>query len=497
MIDIRGSMSKRLNFTFTGILYAIALVILAWQLGTALYLYIQNAAAVVQFPYPLEYGEGPVLDQVMRIARLENIYRSDFAVPPYSVTNTPPLYMLLQTPFAWAVGPAFWYSRIISLISVLLAALFIGLTVHRLSGSVIAALISGALLLVFPFVLYWSVLDRADTLALALSWAGLYTVVRWPDSRRGLTLAVTLFAAAVFTTQTYALVGPATALIWLLQNRQARQAAFLAGWLFAICLGLFMLLHLLTGGGFLLNVITASVNRGSHIGFMANLTGLLIHAWILVLGAAGFLVVERWWYPTRTWPLVLPYALLATVSMLMFRTTGSSASPLYEPAAALCLAAGAVLAWPPPRSYLLKTIAVVLLAVQVNGLANWSRNDYLPLVQNKVQDEAEIAQLAQIVREAPGPVLIDEYMGLAPLAGRPIYIQPYEFSQLQLAGLWSPDALINAIQQREFPVILLYEPGTSPPKIVTRWTPEIRSTIWENYHSVDTIGGVWIYVPNE
>lgn len=490
-------MPQRLNISFTGVLFTIALILLAVQLGAALILYAQNAAAAIQFPYPLEYGEGPVLDQVMRIARLQNIYRSDFAAPPYTVTNAPPLFMLLQAPFAWAVGPAFWYGRVISLISTILAALFLGLTVYRLSGNAIAALISGILLPAFPFVLYWSVLDRVDMLALALSLAGLYAVVRWPDSRRGLALAVILFAAAVYTRQTYWLVGPGAALAWLLQEKQTRLALWFALGLAGICLALFLLLNLATGGGFYQNIVTASVNSSSHIGFMTNTTGLLIHAWILVLGAAGFLVVERWWYPTRTWPLVLPYALLATVSMLLFRTTGSSASPLYEPAAALCLAAGAVLSWPPRRSYLLKAIAVVLLAVQVNGLANWSRNDFLPLIQNKVQDRAEVAQLAQIVREATGPVLIDEYMGLAPLAGQHIYFQPYEFSQLQFAGLWSPDALTDAIRRREFPVILLYEPGTSPPKIVARWTPEIRSTIWENYHSVDTIAGVWIYIPNE
>lgn len=496
MVNERGPMPKRLNITFTGVLYAIALVVLAWQLGSALMLYGQTAASAVRFPYPLDYGEGPILDQVMRLARFENIYRADLSQPPYTVSNYPPLFLLLQTPFAWIDGPAYWYGRVLSLVSALVAALFLGLTVHRLTGDIAASVISGALLLAFPYLLYWSALNRVDTLALALSWAGLYAVVRWPDRRRGLVLAVILFAAAVFTKQTYALVGPGTALIWLLQGKHYRQAARFAGGLAGVCLAVFLLLNLATGGGFFLNIVTANANRVSHVGFMANATGLFLNAWILVMGAIGFLVVERWWYPTRTWPLVLPYTMMAAATILLAGKAGASVNYLYEPAAALCLAAGAVVAWP-GRSYLLKTAAILLLALQVSGLVSWSRGDFLPLIRNKLFDEVEVAQLAQMVREAGGPVLSDEYMGLSPLAGQPIPYQPFEFAQLQSAGLWSPDLLIDAIEQKDFPIIVLYEPSFGPPMIVSRWTPEIRDAIWQNYHSVENLAGAWVYLPNE
>ena len=123
--------------------------------------------------------------------------------------------------------------------------------------------------------------------------------------------------------------------------------------------------------------------------------------------------------------------------------------------------------------------------------------DFLPLVRNKVVDEAEVAQLAHMVREADGPVLGDEYMGLAPLAGQPIIYQPFEFAQLQSAGLWSPDPLIDAIEQKDFPIIVLYEPSFGPPMIVSRWTPEIRDAIWRNYHSIENLAEAWVYVPNE
>ena len=49
------------------------------------------------FPYPLNYGEGPLLDQSVRLAQFQTIYRTDLTVSPYDA-NYPPLFMLAQVP---------------------------------------------------------------------------------------------------------------------------------------------------------------------------------------------------------------------------------------------------------------------------------------------------------------------------------------------------------------------------------------------------------------
>jgi hypothetical protein len=489
-------MFKRMKFSYTGILFTIALFLLAIQLGTALYEYGQHALAAVKFPYPLDYGEGPIMDQVLRLARFENIYRSDISTPPYTISNYPPLFLLLQIPFAWLFGPAFWYGRVLSLLSALLAALFIGLTVYTVTSDHIAAVIAGLTLLAFPYLLQWSAFDRVDTLALALSWGGLFAIIRWPDRRRGLILAVILLTAAIFTKQTYGLVTPGAALVWLLQGKHYRQAIKFIGWLGGVCLALFLLLNWATNGGFFLNIITANANEVSLTGMMVYVTAFFVNCWILILGALGFLVVERWWYPTRSWGLVLLYMLLAATTLLLAGKAGASINYLYEPTAALCLAAGAILAWP-KRNYVLKSAVVLLLVLQINGLVNWSRQEYVPFVMNKVHTISEVAQMAQIVQDAPGAVLGDEYMGLLPITGRPIYFQPFEYSQLQKANLWDQTPLIGAIQHREFSAILLYEPTVGPAMIVSRWTPQIRNAIWANYKLKTTLAGTWIYVPKK
>ena len=127
----------------------------------------------------------------------------------------------------------------------------------------------------------------------------------------------------------------------------------------------------------------------------------------------------------------------------------SSANDLFEAVAALCLASGAFIAWA-GESYWLKALLVFVLAVQINVLIDWSRQDYIPALMNKVTDTREVEQLAEYVQEAQGPILADEYMGLIPLAGRRLYFQPFEYKQLQAANLWSEAPLIASIQREEF-----------------------------------------------
>ncbi len=307
-------------------------------------------------------------------------------------------------------------------------------------------------------------------------------------------------SAATVTRLSYGLVAPATAIAWLAQRRQYRSAAALAAWFGFAGLALFLALNGWTGGGFLASLQVATGLEFAHAGLMAQLTGLLLNAWLLVLAALGFMVVERWWYPTRSWPLVTPYILSAGVMTFLLDRSSSGPNAVYPLVAALCLAAGAVIAWP-GRSSWLRIAAVLLLALQINWLVTWWRDDYAEITLHKVRLADEIGRLAQIVREAPGPVLADEYMGLLPAAGRPLYLQPVEFAQLQRTGRWDASGLIAAIQRREFAAILLYEPPFGQPMIVARWPTAVRNAIWANYEprqwssSQATLAYVWVYVP--
>jgi hypothetical protein len=137
-----------------------------------------------------------------------------------------------------------------------------------------------------------------------------------------------------------------------------------------------------------------------------------------------------------------------------------------------------------------------MLAVQINVLIDWSREDYIPALMNKVTDTREVQQLAQYVQEAQGPILADEYMGLLPLHGRRVYFQPVEYRQLQAANLWSEAPLVASIERKEFSAILLYEPRDRS-AISIRWTQKVRNTIYAHYTLEDTLARTFVYRPKK
>ena len=116
-------MPHRFNIVFQRLAVVLAAALLLWAQSRAALLLLQTDWIGITFPYPLDYGEGPLLDQAMRLVRFENIYRHDLTVPPYTLANYPPLFPLAQAPFVWAFGPAFWYGRALSVLSILAAAL--------------------------------------------------------------------------------------------------------------------------------------------------------------------------------------------------------------------------------------------------------------------------------------------------------------------------------------------------------------------------------------
>lgn len=256
--DWRAAFWNQKTLTLSWIIFILALLLLLARLGIAVFEYIRLARVALAFPFPLDYGEGPVLDQTLRLASFENIYRNSFASPPYTVSNYPPLFQLIQIPLAWIIGPAFWYGRLISILSAVSAAGLIGLILNTLTSDRIAAVLGGLTLLAFPYILQGSVLNRADALALALSLGGLYATVRWPSHRQGPWVAGLLFTATAFTNPRYALVAPLTAIVWLWHLEHRRQAFRLAAIVTGSCLSLFLSLNLITQGGFYLNTVLAN-----------------------------------------------------------------------------------------------------------------------------------------------------------------------------------------------------------------------------------------------
>lgn len=484
---------RRFKPTFYQVTLALVLILLAVQISTGLVHYAQLARPALAFPYPLDYGEGPLLDQTLRLCAGETIYSTSFSAPPYTISNYPPLFLLLQVPFCKAFGAGFWYGRLISLISAVLAALFITLTLHTLTGDWIGAAVGGLLLVVFPYVQFWSLLNRIDLLALAFSWAALLVLVRGADRSWGIPAAAILLVAAIYTRQSYALAMPLAAFAWLLCERRFRPALQLALLTGGTVLVFFLALNLLTQGGFYQNIVTANVNPfywGTVRYYFRQLFGYGFYILLLVV---YFLIQVGFGIPSanRPWLLAAVYLLGATGSALTVGKEGSNVNYMLELAAALSFATGAALAWS-RRSPWTAILVVLLLVIQVGELNRWTRDDMDHRLTSKFQARAGLDELFRLTRSAGGPVLADEYMGLIPLAGQRLYFQPFEYKQLADVGIWDSSPLQRKIRSQDFALILWYDPPDWD-SINARWTPGLQNAVRGAYQLETTIADVQVY----
>lgn len=484
--------SERIKTWLPQVVLAIAVLFVLYNQWDGVRMFYHHARSVVNFPYPIDYGEGPLLDQVARLAKFENLYQPDISQPPYTITNYPPLYPLVQVPFYWIFGPELWYGRVISLLGVLAAAVFIGLTVYTLTNSIAGGILSAILLPFFPFVLHWAPLTRVDSLALGLSWAGIFILVRWGDQRKGLIWAAIFLVAAVYTRQSYGLAAPLAGFIYLLRQSPRKRAFQLAFYTGAIGLAILIFMIILSRGGFFFHIVTANVNPFYWETVDRFRQELTTHLPYLLFGAAAFVVSGIVSRPPSWW-LAAPYLIGATISAATIGKDGSNVNYLYELSAALCLTAGAVIAWPRKR-YWLSALLVLLLIPQMNNMVDWSLSDHYNRAMGRIRFRAEIFRMQTLIEETGGRILADEYMAMLPLSNVRLAFQPFEFKMLQQAGLWDEGPFIQSIQNKEFSLILLYDTPHWDSR-GARWTPAMLAAIEEYYQRRGRIAETTVYFP--
>jgi hypothetical protein len=462
--------------------------------AAALLICLRYQLLAVPHPFSLDYGEAPLVDQAMRLASGQNIYRADISHPPYTVSNYPPMYVAVLAIGVKLFGPAgaFYFGRVISVISTWAAAIFLALIVYSQTRDRIAAFSVGLILLAFPYVVYWSPLLRIDMLALALSLGGLCLLVWEPLTPRRLVGVALLLTAAIFTRQSYGLAAPFAAFVWLLARdwRQAIRLALLVGGMGLI---LFLLFNTLTGGGLFFNIVTANVNEFKLDLLEYNWERFKEAALLLIyLAGASLILIPRW---NPLWTLAVPYLIGATISAATIGKIGSNVNYLVELCAALSLAAGVVLAW--SRHHLsfhtLRAALLVLLAFAVGNLVHTTLQDYTGDLRERRAARTELSQLKSLVAETPGAILADEYMGMLTLDGRPLVIQPFEVTQLAWAGKWDQEPLLESIRNKEFGAIILYD----RPWVHERWTAEMLEAITQSYTLVDIVAENKVYKATE
>ncbi len=508
---------KKMLDTFNPYFDTAARIMLMLYLWIGVLVFVAYGVMALSHRYPLDYGEAPLLDQAQRLAIGQNIYRRDLTTPPYTISNYPPLYSAMLAPVVALFGPGFFWGRLLALLGTVATALFLGLTVHELTHQRKAAVATGMLFLLIPYVVKWSGFLRVDMPALAFSTAALWVVSTYSTTSRKLrclVITALLLIAAIYTKQSYGLAAPLAAGVWLwFQDRRAalRLLAMVGG----VGLALFVGLTLASGGGFFFNIVTANANQFEM--------GTLLHYWrevrvtvplLLILGSVFLFLAPRGKGSESGvpgWTLAAPYLVGGVLSAATIGKIGSNVNYLLELAAALVLATGILLGWsmgltkspaskedtPPAWTHwqpAVHSLVTILLAVQVAFLLRSTLRDPVESLKWRLKSAREMRDLDTLVQTAGGPILADEYMGLLTLNGKALYLQPFEMTQLAQAGQWDQAGLLESIRNQEFSVIMIHH-FMSWPVYLTRWTPEMLAAIITYYRPESFIAESLVYVP--
>lgn len=463
----------------------VALACGAW----ALFRGAEYALLALQYAAPLDGQEGMALWEAALLRSGRGLYLP--VVPSYFVSAPyPPLHPLLLALFGHSVTPhIFWAGRVISLIAALLTA-FCGFgLVRHTTGSKLAGVAAGVLILAFAPIQLWALRIKPDMVGLALTIGGLWLVARWQgensvtdssgsarsSDRWGLPSATLVAAAcafvlAHFTKQTM-LAGPLAAATFLALHQW--RLALRWGLLYLLLLGAaWLLLDIVTHGQYTYHIWVLHKLQWSGDRFW-KLASQLRDTWPLVILGCVCL-----WMCVRRPTVVNAYLLWAPASLIGAGVVGSHHNHLLETGVALALAGGQAIGLGLLSGGTLRVLAPVLVGTQ---LLFWRLP--LPWFAGDFEPDPRYSRYIDYVRATPGEIMADD-VGLVYAAGRPLhYDDPAAMGPAAMLGLWDQRQFVADIRAKRFSTIILamnvFEDGLIDPS--SRWTPEMLQAVKDAY----------------
>jgi len=461
--------------------------------------YLWTTISIVIYPYTVDYGEAPLMDQAQRILSGQPLYKSDLVDPPYVIANYPPTYPYIFAILHKLSGlPLLQTGRMISFIASLISAVLLACLVKSLTNNWLASLVTVALFLGHPYVFTWSGLARVDLLALMFCLAALYILLHHWWSWRWLFLASIFLLASIYTRQSYLLSGPLAATVWLWSQDRRRCVVFVA-MLLIPCFGLFLGINLLTEGGFYFNIFQANLNR-FDFGRLWMMGQKFMLIWPIILITTLLMVIifiqksfrrksDNSFINTG----LLAFTLGALGSTLTVGKLGSDLNYFLEIIAACSIWSGLALHHLFILPGIRKAIFSIALICQLIWLLAGGYIFSTITINSRWEQIGWYQQLARQVQKAAsqGQVLSDDYLGMVVQAGQPVYYQPFELGQLFHAGMWDPTNLAEEIRAAHFSLILIGGDTLEKPCC---WPPELVQAIKARYQ-IDYQSDVVICTP--
>jgi len=478
-------------------------VTLWFAIALAGVIFLIHMTVVVSHPYSMDYGEGPLLDQSVRIHEGEAIYSPDLDTPPYTITNYPPLYIAILSLFNSADSASLLPGRLLSALSTLGTGYLIYRIILLAHEDKIAALVGGSLFLTFPYVIQWGAFMRIDNMALFISVAALYVILRWPDKKRSLWITAVLLTAAAYTRQSYLLAAPLASFVWLLFHNWKR-AFTLTAITTVMVAALFGVFMIFTDGGFFVHIIQSNVNEFDWQTVTHYINQFNNDYMILTVIAGVFLLAG--WKALPQWRLVGPYLIGALLSAITVGKIGSNVNYLLELVAAMSIALGLTFSWLRSENktvlswlnneivHNFATILILLLFLfQIRTTLSIDLTQKARDTASRTLDTFELEGFDKMIERQDGIVLVDEYMTMLPQNQQSIYIQPFEMTQVSLAGVWDQTPFLEEIGAHKFDQIIIHQ--FDYPVYLSRWTPEMIDTIMDNYAAVDEKANSIVFEP--
>lgn len=474
----------------------IALCAYAWNLMT--------------FPYDYDQGEGFELVDTILFSQFRSPYQNTDSYPFYS-SNYPPLYHVIAAPFVWIFGEAYWYGRLLSFLSALIAAIAIAYAVYREGHQRWIALLSGLAFLSSNTVYHIAPLLRQHIMMVMFETLAIVMLAQTFPKRqkRRIMISLLLIIAAGYTKQLAAITAIAV-IAWMILRNPRRGILWTLG--FTITGGLiFAWMTIATNGEWWRQAIVANVNAFDPFQtFGLTWLWLRLHAFLII---PSILLILHDIYFERLSLYSVWFIVSVILGAVGSGTWGAGDSYFATAIAAMCILSGIFFSrivqrtWTFRKNYLTRffsfagahigiplqkafyIIVILLIPILYIGygistfkmptegiffgtMANVLRIE--PNVLSRHYDSAtyDVLGYANIghfvtaedraagdfiteqIRQTDAPVMSEE-AGFSLVAGRDVITNPTQLRNLWLAGLWDGGELLSMIENREFGLIIL------------------------------------------
>lgn len=404
----------------------------------------------ISYPYPIDNGEGCVLDTAWHASKGIPIYGLIHS-PPYHFTVYTPLFPYLGGLLMYLFGPTPYAFRITSAVFFIGAVFLVYLFVRRETRLWTAGLVAALFLFVERSFVMRSGYAVTDFPAIFFSLLGLYLWIRGGASRYW---AVVAFTAAFFSKQS-AVLAPAAAFLSLFLQGKRRSTVALAGAYCALMAAGFGICHLLFGEAFFVNAFQyAGVAHFNKRWAVTRVEDFML---------ANFAPVAAWLvFATMAWHrkrLLLPvlYVFFGFLASFSVGRVGASRSYFFDFAAGLSLIVG--LLWPSvvaqTKMRAAATLTIAVTAAQIVAimtgvwLGHWRLGDRTPV------DLEHDAAISEAYMNNTGTVLCrDQGFAVAARADS-LAIDMFKLWQLVQAGVVPREVFLRPVRNHEFPMIVM------------------------------------------